>query len=201
MFKRGLTREQASEIAVTDRVTGPSPVVTGRIAIPAGPILRHKWTMDERLMCQLMHYAVVKAIDVEDRIGSRVGQRNIRAFSIETTTLAPAHKDDEPRVARPGVRGVEVDLSIAVWETIYAMAAVELYPVQLVIAIAIGTKWSRLVARDRKGRGEKMLGYIRLNALYRMWLASGERLLPMLLEVTPRLREELAGDGRRRHQG
>lgn len=197
MYKRGLTRGQASEIAVTAPVTKPVTAVTGRISIPLGPKLRHVYSGNDRLMCELMHYAIVKAIEVEARAGTKDGPRSMRAFSIETTTLTPAHRDDEPREIKPRVKGVEVDLTHAVWETVYAMYMVEPYAVQLCVAIAAGYKWPQLVRKDPKQRGEKMLGYVRLNALYRMWRANGQRLLPMLLAASPRLLELIEG-GRRK---
>lgn len=194
MYKRGLTPRSGDENAVTRTITGPSPAVTGRIAIPLGPKLRHAWTFDERMQCQLMHYAVVKALDIMHRLGGKVGHRNLRAFSIETGTMTPAHKDDEPRMVRPGVRNIEVSLFEAVWETLTAMHGADAYATQLVVLIAAGVKWSRVVRTDLKGRGEKMLGYVRLNGLYRMWLSSHERLMPMLLQVEPRLTEVIEAE-------
>src|SRR4051812_11068258 len=135
MYKRGLTREQATENAVTAPVTTPSPPVTGPIVIPKGPKVRHVFTGNDRLMCELMHYAIVKAIEVESRVGTKDGPRIMRAFSIETTTLTPAHRDDEPREVKPRVKGVEVDLTNAVWATVYAMYMIDSYAVQLCVAI------------------------------------------------------------------
>lgn len=149
-------------------------------------------------MCQLMHYAVQLALDIETRLGTKVGHRSVRAYSIETTTLTPAHRDDEAGTVRRGVRGVEVDLANAVWEVVYAMHAFDPYAVKLVVAIAGGAKWSRVVRTDLKCRGEKMLGYVRLNALYRMWRGAHERLLPLLVKLQPAIVTVIEEEVRRR---
>lgn len=151
--------------------------------------MRRDWTLDEVTQCELMNYAVQKAHDVLDRLGERVGHRYLRALSLETTTLTPAHRDDEPAHRSARVRSIEVSLLDAVWEVVLAMAATDPFAAAIVVAIAGGAKWSSLSRKDPHRRGEKMLGYVRLNALWRMWQASGARLLPMMLDVEPRLYE------------
>lgn len=199
MNKAALNPRGTTASAITAPVTTASPLVTASkraVSIPIGPKMRHTWTLDERMMCQLMHYAVVKALDIQERMGGTlsVGPRGMRAFSIESMSVSPASPDDEPGRIRLGARGVEVDLYDAVIDTLYAMHAVDPFPVRLIVGIALGVKWARLQRIDLKGRGEKMLGYIRLNALYRMWLASRDRILPMLLEVQPGLTDVIEAE-------
>ncbi len=183
---------------VTGAVTAPSPPVTGAIAIPTGPKLRHHYDLEQLVMCQLMHHAVQLTLDVETRLGTKVGHKSMRAFSIETTVPTPAHRDDDVAAPRRGVRNVEVDLANAVWDTVYAMYAHDQYAVKLVVAIAAGAKWSRVARTDVKCRGEKMLGYVRLNALFRMWNASHKRLLPIMVKLQPNILMVVAEEIRRR---
>jgi hypothetical protein len=90
MYKRGLTREQANEIAVTNRVTSPSPAVTGPIVIPQGPKLRHSWTFDERFQVPADALRRGEGVDIEERLGPRVGHRSIRALDRDHDAHAAA---------------------------------------------------------------------------------------------------------------
>lgn len=198
MNKSALSPQTAKEIAVTSTVTQPSPAVTARIVIPPQDKLRRSWTVDESTMCELMHYAVVKAFEVQSRMGLAVILRGLRAGSLEATTLTPAHRDDEPvRRPRPA-RPVEVDLYDAVLATLYKLYPHDPFVVQIVVGVAVGGKWGDIQRLDPKKRCTKMLGLLRLNALYRMWLGARAVIMPLLVEVEPRVIEVIDAKVKRR---